>query len=475
MRVLFVTSECVPFFKLGGLADVSYSLPVSLSKIGVDVSIIMPYYDKIHLTDVTCVGQLAVDFDRKRELVFVFHTKIPGYNVPVYLIRHPILRQYDGKDIAPNFAFFSKVVATLYLFSSPILGETFDILHCNDWHTALVPAYLGENDKVRLGKETLQAKDTKTIISIHNLLYQGETGVSIARKTGLPKTVFHPFKTPLGNAVRLLGEGIGYADVVSTVSPTYAREIESSNTWKKTNVFFKGRHDHIVGILNGIDETIWDPEHDTALPVKYSIKTVTQGKLQIKKSLQNALRLPQVDVPLFGFVGRLEPRQKGIDILRQAVARIKRRDFQMVILGNGTKVEIRKLERLVRDNENIAFIPTFDERLARRIYAGSDVMLVPSKFEPCGLTQMIAMRYGSIPLVRRTGGLADSVIDNKTGFVFEQYTGSSLRRRMEEAIEFWYEKKSVWNTWVHRVMKQDFTWTKSAKRYKKLYKDMLPS
>lgn len=476
MRVLFVTSECVPFFKLGGLADVSYALPVALRRLGVQMSVVMPYYAAIKHAQVTCVGQMAVDFAGKRELVFLFQTTILGTHIPIFLIRHPRLNEYFSENLAETFAFYSASVVRAIHYIPEVLGGPFDIIHCHDWHTALVPLLLGENnkwqkEKGKREKELLEATRAKTILTIHNLLYEGETGISIMPKLGLPRSIFHVFHTPLGPAIKLLEEGLEYADVITTVSPTYARELMAKGK-KRTYEVFKRRSDRIVGILNGIDPTIWDPASDAALPVRYTKANVFSAKREIKSYLQKAVGLPASDVPLFGFIGRLEERQKGTDILRLAVKLLPASAFQLVILGTGRVREVNYFESLSRVYPHVAFINTFDERLARRMYAGADVMLVPSKFEPCGLTQMIAMRYGTIPLVRKTGGLADSVKDGQNGIVFTAYQASALADAMKRVIELFTWEKKHWQGMVKNALTTDFRWTKSARAYQRLYENL---
>lgn len=470
MRVLFVTSEVTKLYKRGGLADVSYSLPAALAGLGVEISIAMPFYERMSTKNVACVGQLALDYDRRRELIFIFRTTLPGTKVPVYLFRHPILNRYDGEQIVERFAFFSKAVTQLYLYSEETMGGPYDILHCNDWHTALIPLLVGEHLKVGYGRheETIQSARAKTILTIHNLLYTGETGVSIALKLGIPQSMLHVFSTPLGQAVRLMEEGMEYVDRVTTVSPTYAKEIMDGEHGKSIVNVFKRRGDAIVGILNGIDSDAWDPRTDKELPQSFNADTVIPAKAAIKKSLQHALHLPVADVPLFGFVGRFESRQKGLDLVAKAIAKLPRDLYQIALLGTGQKALIAQFVQLASKYANIAFTHTFDERLAKRIYAGSDIMLVPSKFEPCGLTQMIAMRYGTLPLVRKTGGLADSVADGVTGFVFKEYSTSALVGVMDRAMAVW-QKKSQWKQMVRRAMKKDFSWKRSARDYLDLY------
>jgi starch synthase len=476
MRVLFVTSECVPFFKKGGLGDVSYALPVALSKLDVDCSIVLPYYTEITNIETQSVGKLAVDYDGKRELVTVYKTTLPGSNVSVYLLRHNFLNDYYGTDIADTFCFFSAAVVKLYLYAPEILGGVFDVVHCHDWHAALVPLMLGENDKGSGEAPSLEAKVVKTILTIHNLLYRGEAKAEVIGKLGLPGEIFHIFKNKEGKyCVWLLREGLEYADMITTVSPTYAAEIMSGTQGGDIPAVLRRRQDRVQGILNGIDPTIWDPKIDPSLPVNYSenLNSVFSGKAEVKKALRSALHLPEVDVPLFGFVGRLEAAQKGLDILYDAVKSLPQNTYQLAILGTGSDKVVAMLTMLAEDCHNIAFTHTFDERLARRIYAGSDLMLVPSKFEPCGLTQMIAMRYGTIPLVRKTGGLADSVKEDETGFVFEEYSAHALADKMKKAIQIWAFDKDKWRKMIETAMQVDYSWDESAKKYLAMYEKLI--
>ena len=474
MKVLFVTSEIAGLYKRGGLADVSYSLPVALSQKGIHVSVVMPYYEHMTTKDVSCIGQMAIDYDRRRELIFIFRTILPGTTVPVYLFRHPLFHVYDAPKIEERFGFFSKAVAQLYLYSRETLGGPYDVIHCHDWHTALIPLLVGENRKVGYReRETIQSTRVRTMLTIHNLLYQGEASSSIALTLGFPKTVFHPFMTPLGRAVRLLEEGMEYSDIVTTVSPTYAAEIMTGEHGKRIQEVFKRRKKKIIGVLNGIDQHIWDPRTDSALPVNFGIGNVREGKYAVKKALKQVLRLPDDDVPLFGFVGRFEGRQKGLDLIAHAIAALPKDSFQIALLGTGQKKLVAQYIALSEKYPNVSFTHTFDERLARRIYAGSDVMLVPSKFEPCGLTQMIAMRYGTLPLVRKTGGLADSVRDSKDGFVFEKYTSTALIKKMKEAIDVYKKKSKKFESMMTEAMRADFSWKRQAGVYIRLYKKLM--
>ncbi|MBI5619393.1 glycogen synthase [Candidatus Gottesmanbacteria bacterium] len=473
MRVLFVTSECAGLFKQGGLGDVSYALPVALRTLGVHMAVALPYYEKIKAPHVACVGQLAVDFDRRRELIFVFKTSLPGSTIPVYLFRHPLFNHYKTANMAEAFAFFSKAVAQFYLYANPLLGGPYDIVHCQDWHTALVPMLIGEERKVGKKVGTLASAQVRTVFTIHNHLYKGETGVMTILKLGLPRSLFHVYETSLGSAIKLMREALEYADQITTVSPTYARELITHEHGDEINAVMKRRANNVVGILNGIDQHRWNPRTDASLVHTYDKGSVKSGKSSNKHALRTSFRLPESSGPLFGFVGRLEFRQKGLDLIMKAVETLATQNFQLFLLGEGSAKSQLKLAEFAKRHGNVRFVHTFDERLARRVYAAADVILVPSKFEPCGLIQMIAQRYGALPLVRKTGGLADSVTDGKTGFVFETYRAGALAQKMHHAIALYLTKPETWQRMMALAMRQDFSWDKSAKEYRNLYRKLL--
>ncbi len=475
MRVLFVTSEVAGLFKLGGLADVSPSLPRALEKIGVKVTLTLPYYKSIKVDKPRGLGTLSVTYRNKRELVFVFSTILPGTKVPVILLRHPFLDKYDGAKIAVHFSFFALGVVALIRQAKYLTGDSFDVIHCQDWHTSLIPLVLGENNKLTHQPPTIQARSNKTILTIHNMLYQGIMGADVIDDLGLPRSIFHILGEKKHQYINVLREALEYADVVSTVSPSYSREITTSGFGEGLDEVLRKRRRNLVGILNGIDVDYWNPVHDKFLPFNFDKGTVSEGKKKLKINLQEELGLPKINLPLFGFVGRLEMRQKGIDILLKSLEKLlPKAELQFVILGNGgseVKSEIDKLAKHFK--KNFVFRHEFNEKLAHLIYAGSDILVIPSKFEPCGLTQMIAMRYGTLPLVRATGGLADSVDDRLDGFVFEKYSGMVLADKICEAVKIWNEDQKIWQKMMTRAMDKDFSWTKSAKIYLKLYKNLL--
>ncbi|MBU1327035.1 glycogen synthase [Patescibacteria group bacterium] len=474
MRILFVTSEVAGVYKLGGLADVSASLPVALTQIGVDVDVAMPYYRDVHLDHpAKCIGQLAVSYDKKQESIFLFESKYDESQVRLILFRHPLLDIYHTEHIDDTFAFFAKAVATYALWSPRIANRNYDIVHCHDWHTALVPLLLGEDLKVRkVHIRPLQAGVTKSILTIHNILYQGISGKSLINKIGSTPDRFHIRK----ENINMLREGLEYADMITTVSPTYARELVTSTFGEGLESIFRRRKDRLHGILNGIDTRSWNPSSDTMLIHRYRPENALAIRKENKRDLQKILKLPlRADTPFFAFIGRLETLQKGIGILMGALAGLlPRTSFQVVILGTGEKHTEERISALSRKHPaNIAFRPAFDDKLARMIYAGTDIIVVPSKFEPCGLVQMIAMRYGAIPLVRKTGGLADTVVHKATGYVFDAYDKKSLASCIQEAISDYEKRQEMWQKTVRRIMRQDFSWKKSAQKYLNLYRKLV--
>ncbi len=469
MQVLFVTSELAGVFKLGGLADVSSSLPIALARLGVEVTIALPFYRTIDISGAKGVGELAVDFAGKRELVFIFSKQSDHKNITLLLFRHPKLEDYHAKPVEETFAFYSRVISTFYSYSVN-LSKQIDIVHCHDWHTALIPMLIGEQNKLLHAKETIQSKQVKTVITIHNLLYQGVVDEHIADYVNAPRNQFHQLEGKRKGKVSLFREGLEYADYITTVSPTYAKEIIEESHHDALGDVLKRRRESVTGILNGIDTRLWNPLTDAALPHRYDASSIFTVKPQLSKLLQKEVGLPESAVPVFGFVGRIEPRQKGIDIVLEALKKLlPTLSMQAVFLGTGEPKSVALLKKLAKEHpQKVAFIHAFDEVLARRIYAGSDALLVPSKFEPCGLTQMIAMRYGTVPVVRATGGLADSVKDGINGIVFGPYSGYALAQAIERTSTLWADT-SIWKKLVTAGMREDFSWDKSARQYLALY------
>lgn len=470
MRVLFVTSEIAGQFKLGGLADVSYALPVALARLGADIEVALPFYKEMSTRDVHSVGQIAVDFAGEREIVFLFAGKLSHASVRLLLFRHSRLDDYHSPDIVSNFAFYSKAVASYVKYAAQ-RGQPYDIVHCHDWHTALVPVLVGENNKVMPTTAPLQAKASKTILTIHNLLYQGAVHFAIGSRLGLPREVVRDARMH-NRDFDCMKLGIEYSDRLTTVSPTYAREITTPAYGNHLSGVLRSRRRALSGIVNGIDADFWNPEKDRYICRRYTYRSARLAKRENKASLQKALHLPVSVCPLVAFIGRLEPLQKGMDVLLPVMkSLIHAIDFQWVILGQGEDGLVGQVNNFAKKHRSrIVFINRFDEGIAHQIYAAADLMVVPSKFEPCGLVQMIAMRYGTVPLVRKTGGLADTVKEGITGFVFEKYTAADLEDKIREAFDVYQNKTPAWQEMAIAVMRQDFSWDKSAKKYLSLYK-----
>lgn len=482
-NILFVASEVAPFAKTGGLADVANSLPKALKNLRHDVRIFMPRYRRIRerkfvlrevirLQDITLtVGGKEISFDIKSAF-------LPKSKIQVYFLDYKPYFDRDGlyvdpetgKDYPDNderFILFSKAAIEIL----KVLHWQADVIHCNDWQSALIPAYI----------KTVYANDPffkkmHTLLTIHNIGYQGNFPRESFLKTGLPEDLFYP-EGPVefyGN-FSFLKSGIYYADKINTVSPTYAREIQQSSDYGfGMEGLLRNRSKDVHGILNGVDYSDWDPSVDTNIAVNYDIKTLSL-KVENKKALLNELKLPfDENIPLIGMVSRLAD-QKGFDILTNALDELMKLDLEYVLLGTGDPQyhELFKAFQKKYPQKMNAQLK-FDNRLAHLIEAGSDMFLMPSKYEPCGLNQMYSLRYGTIPIVRKTGGLADTVVNfnpeihSGTGFVFEEYSSEALIDAVKRAIEIFHNKK-MWIQLQKQAMKQDFSWDASAKEYLKLY------
>ncbi|MFH0863527.1 MAG: glycogen/starch synthase [Candidatus Gottesmanbacteria bacterium] len=480
MKILYCASEVSPIIKVGGLGDVAGSLPKALADLGVEISVIVPKYEEVKKLDIKIwkLGEINIDFANKKEKVIVWETKLPGSNVSVYLIENDTHLSKDGhqafrgtEEEIERFAFFSKSIATI--LNSPFAIQNFspDLLHLNDWHTSLIPLLL-----------ECQKKNIPSLLTIHNLSYQGLGGVEILKKLGISADTCQVLKWDAVNKdIDILMEGIIHADYINAVSPTYAKEIMTREFGEGIEDILKGKEGRATGILNGIDMDTWNPEKDKNIKFQYSSSNFEPGKSINKKELQNELGLEvNENIPVIAYIGRIEPKQKGLDIIYEAIEELfknemKAVELQFVLLGTGDKDWEEKFSALSSQlPANIKFINRFDEKLAHQIYAGADIMLVPSKFEPCGLPQMIAMRYGALPLVRKVGGLADTVRDNFNGFVFKDYSGQVLMEKIAEALKLWGNKEKRAEM-IERAMKTDFSWDKSAKEYLELYKKILTS
>jgi len=479
MRVLFVTSEAYPLVKTGGLGDVSFALPNALRVLGVDVRLLLPGYpavlERLSLVEV----HEDIRMYPLQEPVRLLAGTMAGGITPVYVIDCPDLygreggpyQDTEGNDWYDNelrFGLLSKVAA---LFGNHSLLFKPDIIHCNDWQTGLVPAFL----------KFIPQPRARCVMSIHNMAYQGIFGPEVVELFGLPPESFSMFGLEYHGQVSFLKAGLFYADWITTVSPTYAKEIQSSKYGCGLEGLLYERRDNLSGILNGIDTMAWNPESDPFLSRHYGIKNLPV-KVRNSQALRAKLMLPpSKKAPLLGLISRFT-EQKGIDLLLPIIPDIVKTGARLAILGSGDKAleeELQQLAKLypTRISVNIGF----NEELSHQIEAGADMFLMPSRFEPCGLNQMYSMRYGTIPIVRSTGGLADTVVDasainlenrTATGFVFEGESSDELLSCVQRALEL-FRQKSVWRSLQLCAMSRDFSWENSAREYVTLYQKVL--
>lgn len=475
-KILFVASEAVPYVKTGGLADVVGSLPKYFDKEKYDVRVILPKYacmDELLLAQLKFVCHFYVNLNWRKQYVGIFTTEYKG--VRYYFVDNEFYfagdKPYNNiyEDVE-KFAYFSKAV----LESLPYIDFAPDILHCHDWQTGLVPVYL----RTTYGSDNFYA-GIKTIFTIHNMKFQGRWKIrEVMDITGLPE---HIFRTASGlesyGESNYLKGGIVYADAVSTVSPEYAKEITTREGGEGLDGLMNARIDSLYGIVNGIDYEEFNPETDPHIETNYTVKNAVAGKRKNKMALQKMLGLPvRDDVFMIGIISRMTS-QKGFDLIAYILDEIfDTMDVQFVVLGTGEG----QYENMFHHFHNKypdklwAHIGYSDE-YAHKIYASCDAFLMPSLFEPCGLGQMMAMRYGTLPIVRETGGLKDTVEayneyeNTGTGFSFSNYNAHEMLFILRYAQNIYKENRSRWNEIVQRAMQKDFSWGASAKSYESLY------
>ncbi|HLF27453.1 MAG TPA: glycogen synthase [Anaerolineae bacterium] len=469
MKILFLAVECAPFYKVGGLADVVGSLPRALRDRGHDVRVALPRYKPIDGAryGLKRTGRpftaYAGNEARRTEMLYSNASGVPTYFVwdERFFNRDMV---YGQPDEVMAFAFF--VRATLeYLRLDDWLP---DVIHAHDWHAALAPVWLD-----LLGRREARFANVASVFTIHNLAYQGITGDAIWTFAGLPERHTH-LDCEQPGTINWMARAIWHADAINAVSARYAREIMRPKYGAGLDALLRERKERVSGILNGIDLEAWNPATDAALAARYTAESL-ERRVRNKHALQRAVHLPRSVAPLIGMVTRLV-EQKGFDLLLQAADALLARDVQLVMLGSGDPQIEAAMQALVkRCPKQVALALRFDEDLARLIYGGSDIFLMPSRYEPSGLGQMIAMRYGSIPVVRATGGLADSVIDvtrhreTGAGFTFTPYTPGALLDAIGRALKA-YRSARAWRAIQLRAMATDFSWARSARQYERLYR-----
>ena len=475
MKVLFVASEAYPFIKTGGLGDVAYALPKALRKLGIDARVIIPKYDGIPLSFKNCMENIA-SFDvtvgwrnQYCGLQYLTYDDVPYYFIDnEYYFKRPEI--YGCYDDGERFSYFSKAILESIKYMEDF---TPDIIHCNDWHCGIVPTLLKEHYS-----EDPRYNKIKSIFTIHNLKYQGVFSKEILGELlNLDEKYFKDEALKFYDAISFMKGGIVFSDAVTTVSDTYAREIQTPFYGEALDELLSSKAENLYGIINGIDYELYNPRIDKKIFHNYDARYRKQ-KVKNKLKLQEKLCLPiNEDIPMIGIVTRLV-KQKGLDLIVDKLQELLSLPIQIVLLGNGDEYyeDIFQYYASIypsRISTNIIF----DEGLAQQIYAASDMFLMPSLFEPCGIGQLIALKYGSIPIVRETGGLKDTIIPynkytgNGNGFSFTNYSSEELLDAINRALDL-YKDKVSWNKLVSNAMLSNNSWESSAKNYMNLYSDM---
>ena len=474
-KILFVASEGVPFIKTGGLADVVGSLPKCIDKRYYDVRVVLPKYTCMKeemKQKLQYVTHFYMDFHWKQEYVGVLSAEVEG--ITYYFVDNEFFfngfKPYSDNALfeIEKYAFFCIVVMSIL----PVIDFRPDLIHCHDWQTDLIPVYLKE----RFAGGDFY-RNIKTVMTIHNLKFQGKWSVKEVKEiTGLSDYFFAPDKLEAYKDANLLKGGLVYADAITTVSETYAEEIKTDFYGEGLNGLLNARAHDLRGIVNGIDYDEFNPETDKFIPFPYNANNFRKEKVKNKRALQEELGLERDDkTMMIGIVSRLTG-QKGFDLIAYVMDELCRDNVQLVVLGTGEE----QYENMFRHfdwkyNNKVSANIYYSEALSHKIYAGCDAFLMPSLFEPCGLSQLMALRYGTLPIVRETGGLKDTVQPYNeyegtgTGFSFKNYNAHEMLRTIRYAEQIYYDRKREWNKMVDRAMAVDFSWKVSAKKYQEMY------
>jgi starch synthase len=472
MRILFVASEALPYAKTGGLADVIEALPRALVKLGHEVAVFLPRYRGVRTASVVLPSMTIPQGTHLRFPAVAgggVHRGVRYYFLddPFYFDRDGLYgdKTRDFPDNAERFTEFSR--AAIELAKQVWLP---DVFHCHDWQTAMVPVLLRSS----YGDDSLLS-DLPVVFTIHNMGYHGLFPRDVLTRAGIPVEVYYPGGIEFFGNVNFLKGGLVYSDYLTTVSRKYAQEIQTSEFGFGLEGVVKTRGDRLVGILNGVDYSTWSPERDSLLPMKYSAKNLA-GKKQCKAALLDEFKLIKDNPhrPVLGIVSRFAD-QKGFDLIAQIIPQLLQEDVQLAVLGTGE----RRYEDLFRALANdfpgrVGAAIAYDNRLAHLVEAGSDIFLMPSRYEPCGLNQIYSLRYGTVPVVRATGGLDDTIEPfdlehgTGTGFKFTEYSGDALLYAIRQALHN-YSNDGVWNRIQLNGMAKDFSWNTSAAEYAKLY------
>jgi starch synthase len=480
MNILFASSEVHPLVKTGGLADVSGSLPSALKRKGHEIRIIMPAYPAAIAGASKLRVEALLELPGSDTPVRLLQGWLPNSQVRLYLVDAPHLFDRPGgpyqdaagaewPDNAERFALFSRAVSSVAM-NEPGLDWQPELVHCNDWQTGLVPALLA-----------CRPLRPATLFTIHNLAYQGLFDWATFNALRLPVDWWAPNRLEFHGMLSFIKGGLVYADWINTVSPTYAREIRTAQFGYGLQGLLEHRKDRLSGVLNGVDYSIWNPGRDPMLASNYSLRTLAD-KRDNKLALLQAFDLPeQDDATLLGHVGRLVD-QKGLDLVIDLIPQLMERKLQLVVLGTGQpELETALVQAARKYPKRIGVRIGYDEQLAHLLEAGADAFLMPSRFEPCGLNQIYSLRYGTPPIVRNTGGLADTVVDTNAasladgsanGFLFDGLSGAALLEAIDRAVEC-HSQPELWNRLQRTGMKAALSWARSAQAYLDLYENVL--
>ncbi|MEZ6140198.1 MAG: glycogen synthase GlgA [Zavarzinella sp.] len=497
LSILIACSEVVGFAKTGGLADVAGYLPKAIQQMGHRVAVIMPLYRCVRqkFPDIRPVGStLSVPCGRSIIPTQIYEGTLPNSNIAIYFVENEgfferddikfgttiyqytneVGKKVDYGDNCQRFAFFNRAI----MESLTVLPEKPDIIHANDWQTGLIPVFLRESYR-----HLPSARGIKSLFTIHNLAYQGRFHRSDYPYTGLDYRLFNHQQMEFYGDFSFLKGGIVFSDWVNTVSPTYANEIRTTTFGCGMEGILRERRDRLNGIVNGVDYTTWNPETDPHLPKNYDVNSFQVGKAACKAAIQRHFSLPtQPDIPLIGMVARLV-EQKGVDLVVKAADDLLKIPTQMIVLGEGDQQYHEKLQAIqARYPDKVGLLLGFNEELAHQIEAGSDLFLMPSQFEPSGLNQLYSLRYGTPPIVRTTGGLADTIIDateeslvlaEPNGFRFQAYTPQALTGTVRWATHLYHERPETFRRIIRNGMQADWSWERAARGYEKIYRRLV--
>ncbi|KQW44716.1 MULTISPECIES: glycogen synthase GlgA [unclassified Roseateles] len=484
-RVLQVSAELFPLLKTGGLADVAGALPAALANVGAEPRLLVPGFPSVReaLSQECAVAPVALPWSEGRAALL--RGRLPGFDMPVYVLDAPGLFDRPGNPYADaggiayadnhrRFALLGLAAARLAEGVDPAWRP--EIVHAHDWHAGLACAHVAASRSRR-------RTEARTVFTVHNLAYQGLFPADHFYDLGLPPAHYAVEGLEFYGQVSFMKAGLHFADAITTVSPSYAREIQTPDQGCGLDGLLRRRASALHGILNGVDYGVWSPAHDDAIAARYDAGDAS-GKTRCKAALQSECGLA-VDpaVPLFGIVSRLT-EQKGLPLVLEALDDLIGSGGQLVILGSGdARLEAAFGDAAARHPSQIARRIGMDEGLAHRIYAGSDIILVPSRFEPCGLTQLYGLSYGALPLVHRVGGLGDTIVDTTledlaagtaTGFVFNDFTADAYRRALHRAFALW-SRQTYWAGVQDVAMRQRFGWDAAAERYMGVYRELIPA